>query len=127
MRVHGIAKGLMIAILIAVAMGAFGFLVKWLWNWLMPPLFGLHALGYWQALGLLVLCKILFGGFGGRHGFGGNRRMRLTSEMNPEERVRLREVFRRWPDMTPEERDKCRTEICGGGGPTAPAADATKA
>jgi hypothetical protein len=39
-----------------------GTLVQWLWNWLMPELFGLRAVTFWQALGLLALCRILFGG-----------------------------------------------------------------
>jgi len=42
----------------------FGFLVKVLWNWLMPPIFGLGTIGYWQAFGLVILAKLLFGGFG---------------------------------------------------------------
>lgn len=49
-------------------------LVTWvlmlLWNWLMPALFGLSVISFWQAAGLLVLSKILFGGFhmGKKHG-----------------------------------------------------------
>lgn len=45
----------------------FGLAVMLLWNWLMPDLFGLQAISFWQAAGLLVLCKILFGGLGGHH------------------------------------------------------------
>ncbi|MDD5065645.1 MAG: hypothetical protein PHF84_01230 [bacterium] len=41
----------------------FGYVVQHLWNWLMPALFGLAAITYWQAFGLVLLCKILFGGF----------------------------------------------------------------
>ena len=42
-------------------------LVRTLWNWLMPPLFGWPALGFWQALGMLArACRILVGGFGFR-------------------------------------------------------------
>jgi len=47
--------------------------VKYLWNWLMPPIFGWRPITFWQAFGLLALCRILFGGFGkggghmGRH------------------------------------------------------------
>jgi hypothetical protein len=44
----------------------FGLVVMSLWNWLMPTLFGWHVISYWQALGLLILSKILFGGFRGR-------------------------------------------------------------
>ena len=38
----------------------FGLVVMLLWNWLMPEIFGLKRLTYWQAWGLLVLCWILF-------------------------------------------------------------------
>jgi len=43
----------------------FGFIIMWLWNWLMPTLFGLTAITYWQAVGLFILAKILIGGCGG--------------------------------------------------------------
>lgn len=42
----------------------FGGCVMLLWNWLMPELFGLPTITFWQAAGILLLCKILFGGFG---------------------------------------------------------------
>lgn len=42
----------------------FGYITMRLWNWLMPELFGLVAIDYWQALGIIILAKILFGGFG---------------------------------------------------------------
>ncbi len=42
----------------------FGFIIMWLWNWLMPDLFGLATLTYWQAVGIFILLKILLGGFG---------------------------------------------------------------
>jgi hypothetical protein len=41
-----------------------GFVVQWLWNWLVPDLFGLRRLTIWEALGLLTLSRILFGGWG---------------------------------------------------------------
>jgi hypothetical protein len=56
--------GLLFAALFALV---FGFVVKWLWNWLMPALFGLGAITYWQAFGIVLLAKLLFGGFGGHH------------------------------------------------------------
>ncbi len=43
----------------------FGFVLMWLWNWLMPDLFGLTTITYWQAVGLFILLKILLGGCGG--------------------------------------------------------------
>jgi hypothetical protein len=66
-----------------VAVAGLGEVVHQLWNHLMPGIFGLGAIGYWQALGLLVLGRLLFGGFGRR---GGGRLGRMT----PEERERFR-------------------------------------
>jgi len=45
-----------------IALG--GEVVMQLWNWLLPALFGWREVTFWQALGLLALCRILFGGFG---------------------------------------------------------------
>ncbi len=47
-----------------------GLVVMMLWNWLMPALFGVPEVTYWQAVGLFVLCHLLFKG----HGGGGHRR-----------------------------------------------------
>ena len=44
-----------------------GLVVMWLWNWLLPELFGWKTIGFLQAVGLLVLSKILFGSFHCRH------------------------------------------------------------
>jgi hypothetical protein len=58
-------------------MAFFGWVVMALWNWLMPDIFGLKRIGYWQAWGLLVLCKILFrGGGSGSSGVRGDRKRR---------------------------------------------------
>jgi hypothetical protein len=81
--------------LLFIAVG--GAVVAQLWNWLLPTLFGWHPITFWQALGLLALCRILFGGFGlhgpGRSGF--RRRMAERWEhMSPEERERLRHGLR---------------------------------
>ena len=78
-----------------------GELVMRLWNWLLPPLFGWRLITFWQGLGLLALCRILFGGFG-RHGSGRRpsfrRRMKeRCGNMTPEERERFRQAMReRW-------------------------------
>jgi hypothetical protein len=84
-----------------------GELVKLLWNWLLPPLFAWHQITFWQAVGMLALCRILFGGISGR----GLHRNRF--------RGRMRE---RWERMTPEEREKFRQGMrarCGFGPPAA--------
>lgn len=41
----------------------FGYFVMLLWNWLMPDIFGLGMISFWQAFGLVILGRILFGGF----------------------------------------------------------------
>ena len=71
--------------IVALALFVFvgGEVVKLLWNWLVPPLFGWRQLTFWQALGLLALCRILFGGFG----FRSSGRSRYMSR---EERERFR-------------------------------------
>ena len=86
-------------------------MVMWLWNRLMPALFGLHVLSFWQALGLLILSKILFSGFHGRPGFSRDWRMRF---------------IRRWDQMTPEEREAFRAGMRGGCGPEGPSPAAPK-
>ncbi len=78
-----------LATLVFVAIG--GEVVRQLWNWLLPPIFGWHQITFWQALGVLVLCRILFGGFG-CHGLSrSNGRGRLTSEERERFRQRMRE------------------------------------
>ena len=47
-----------------------GEIVKLLWNWLVPSIFGLRPLTFWEAAGMLALCRILFGGVSGRSGRG---------------------------------------------------------
>ena len=57
------------AVAIAALALLFGYVVMLLWNWLMPPLFGLGMVNFWQAVGIVVLAKLLFGGFSsGKHG-----------------------------------------------------------
>ncbi len=93
-----IAPLAILAMLVFVVIG--GEIVLHLWNWLLPPLFGWRQITFWQALGLLALCRILFGGHGwhrsGRPNF--RRRMKDRCEhMTPEERERFRQRMReRW-------------------------------
>ena len=65
---HTIAKKIAIGIAIFIAFVLFvvfgGFAVQLLWNWLLPDIFQVRRITVWEALGLLALCRILFGGFG---------------------------------------------------------------
>jgi len=45
----------------------FSVAAMFLWNVLMPEIFGLPVLNYWQAVGLVILARILFGGLGPGH------------------------------------------------------------
>ncbi len=63
--------GILFAIAFAILMG-YG--IMWLWNWLMPELFGFKLIGFWQAVGLLALARILFGGLGSGHSKGKYRK-----------------------------------------------------
>jgi hypothetical protein len=72
-----------------------GELIMYLWNWLLPPLFGLRLITFWQALGLLLLCRILFGSWSGGGSDRGHRRhSEREDRMSPEERERLRQNWR---------------------------------
>jgi len=84
-----------LALLGFIALG--GVLVEQLWNWLAPAIFGWREVTFWQALGMLALCRILFGSLGGHggHGRGFRRRMDKRIEaMTPEEREQLRQRMR---------------------------------
>lgn len=86
------SKVVLIVLLVPIGLTVFSLVVMWLWNWLVPPVFGWHTINFWQALGIFVLSKILFGGFRGRgHGMHSRRRW-----------------MERWDEMTPEEREKFR-------------------
>src|ERR1700723_4243664 len=69
-----------------------GELVEHLWNWLLPTLFGWRQITFWQAVGLLALCRILFGGVSGRGFHRSNFRRRMAerrAHMTPEDRERF--------------------------------------
>src|SRR6266403_400883 len=89
-----------LAMLLFIFLG--GELVLHLWNWLLPPLFGWRQITFWQALGLLALCRILFGGWGGHGSPRSNIRRRIKERMDE-----------RWERMTPEEREKFRQSFRG--------------
>jgi hypothetical protein len=99
---------------VAIAIGAaVGGVVMLLWNNLMPELFGLKRITFWQAFGLLALCRILFGGFRGYggwrrgwhgHRFGHRRCGPDWHAMTPEEREQFRRGIR--PDHRPDNRSR---------------------
>ena len=88
--------------ILAMVLFAFvgGEVVMRLWNWLAPSLFGWRQINFWQGLGLLALCRILFGHHGWRGPGGSNFRRRMKERcknMTPEERENFRRAMReRW-------------------------------
>lgn len=97
--------------ILAILLFAFigGEIVRLLWNWLLPPLFGFPQITFWQALGLLALCRILFGGFGSHGSSRSNVRGRVADRLADR-------MGDRWDAMTPEERERFRQRLrerCG--------------
>src|SRR5579863_6238158 len=89
--VFRVLKFLLLAIVFVALLSA---VVMGLWNWVMPALFGFHRVSYLQAAALLVLGKILFGGFRGRRGpsmHWKGRMMERWAQMTPEDRAKFRE------------------------------------
>ncbi|MDN7431303.1 hypothetical protein CFB89_12355 [Burkholderia sp. AU16741] len=83
------------ALLVVVAIGVLGWVVMMLWNWVMPGLFvGARTIDFAHALGLLVLSRILLGGFRGHRGWHGRRHWRKWEAMTPEEREQFRAAWR---------------------------------
>ena len=101
----------------ALLAGLLGYVTMSLWNYLMPLIFHLPALNFWQALGLLLLSRLLFGGFGrgGQNGWARGRAWKKQMEQ-------------RMAAFSPEEREKFRQQMrsrCAGTwGRPAPAAEA---
>jgi Ca2+/H+ antiporter, TMEM165/GDT1 family len=76
----------------------FGTVLMLLWNAILPEIIGVHAISFWQALGLLVISKILFTGIHGRHHHFGFH-------------DHSKELREKWISMSSEEREKMRSEL----------------
>lgn len=103
--VKGVPKLIGFVILLLIVIAGFGQAVLQLWNHLMPDIFGLPALTFWQAVGLMALSWILFGGL---RGF----------LAGPGYRSQWKHRFaEKWEQLTPEQREKLREGMksaCGG-------------
>ncbi len=100
---HRINRGILFVPLFIGGVFLFGLLLMLLWNAVLPAAVpAIKAINYWQAMGIFVLSKILFGF---NRGWGG-RRHQWKQRMD-----------QKWNNMTPEEREKFNTEWknrCGG-------------
>jgi hypothetical protein len=95
-----------LVLFLVIAIAGFGQAVYHLWNWLMPTLFRLPAITFWQAVGLLGLSWLLFGGWRGLGGPVRGQRGKWRNRMSE-----------RWEQMTPEERERFRQGFRGHRGP----------
>lgn len=95
-----IVWGLLIVVVVATAIGL---LVMSLWNWLVPDLFNGPQITFWQALGLFLLSKLLFG-FPGKKGGGHwkHKWKHKMANMSPDEKERFKERFMCKWDKTPK-------------------------
>ena len=100
-------KGFRIAFMILIGLSIVALLalaVMALWNWLIPAIFaGGPVITYWQALGLMVLAKILFGGLKPPH-----RHPPFASSYKDDWKQKLRD---KWNCMDPEKKEKIRNHM----------------
>lgn len=96
MRRYWVLRGLRLIAFGALAVALSGYFVMTLWNAVLPTVTGLHAITFVQALALLVLSRILFGGLRGWGRRGGDWRARMRArwqQLSPEERERFRDMM----------------------------------
>lgn len=94
---YWIKRAIFIPIAIAAGIFIFGGVVMLLWNGILPAVLGVSTITFWQAIGILLLSKILFGSFKGFHRHG-----RYPGD---------RHIWRKkWMNMSPEEREKMKAE-----------------
>ncbi|MGV3765730.1 MAG: hypothetical protein ACO1NW_06360 [Chitinophagaceae bacterium] len=100
-RKKKIAKKIaLMVLLIPLAIFAFTWVVMSLWNNILPEVLGVKTITFWQAMGILVLSKILFGGFGGKGG-GGRKRGKQHWKNN---------IREKWEQMSPEQREQFKSK-----------------
>lgn len=93
----------LIPVFVIAGLTLLGFVVMLLWNGVLVDVLSVKTITFWQALGILVLSKILFSGFGprGRRPFGPPWRRRAM----------IGRMRARWAEMSPEERETMRDEM----------------
>ncbi len=92
--------------LVCVALGVLavflvGLITMSLWNWLVPAIFSGPLVTFWQALGLLLLSKLLFWGFGGKRQWNNSR---------PDIPWKVK-FYNKFSSMTPEERELVKQKM----------------
>ena len=92
-------KAVMILLFITAFVVVFSYIVMSIWNAVLPDVLGVKAITFPQALGILVLSKILFSGFGGLRHKGEHFKNRMRHRM-----------WEKWEKMTPEEKQRFKEE-----------------
>ena len=95
-------RGIMFFLFFIAAVLVFGAIVMGLWNAILPAVIGVKVITFWQALGILLLSKILFGSFGHRGGWNGGRRhqwkkgmQEKLATMSAEDKEKFKQEWRR--------------------------------
>lgn len=89
-----IARWMVLGIFAAIGFALLiGYIIMLLWNWLMPEIFGLTTINYWQAVGIIILAKFLFGGFRSRR--SGKRYGKFRSRFNEKYKAKYGETSKR--------------------------------
>ena len=96
---YWIKRAIFIPIAIAAAVFIFGSAVMLLWNWILPAVIGISTITFWQAIGILVLARILFGSFKGhshhaKYHYSMHRKHINWMKMSPEERAKIKEEWK---------------------------------
>jgi len=94
-----IKKGIGIAIMIVICIFLLSAVVMFLWNHILVPVLNINVITIWQALGIFILSKILFGGFKGKGGRCG------------ESKGKGRMMMENWHNMSPEEKDAFKEKL----------------
>lgn len=90
---------------LVIGLAFFGWITMFLWNALLPHIFGLTIITFWQAIGLIILGRLIFGGFG-HFGWGWERRHGWHHKGHLHNHLR-----QKWASMTPEEREKWKEKV----------------
>jgi hypothetical protein len=108
MKRFWIRRGFSFLIFGFLFVGLAGWTVMALWNALLPDILGVSVITFWQALGLLVLSRILFGGYGfrGRGGYGRTN----PGQGQPGRMAWKEKMTERWQSMTPEQREQMKQQ-----------------
>jgi Ca2+/H+ antiporter, TMEM165/GDT1 family len=93
-----IKRAIFLPIVFAAIIFIFGSVVMYLWNAILPTVLGIHTITFWQATGILLLSKILFGRFPHRQGYRGFH-------------DHGKDMREKWMNLSPEEREKMKTEL----------------